>query len=194
VNTSKSDHREPKSEVFELHSPESIGSSAASDVEFGSGGGGGGGSGLRTDLICTIFESLNEPESPPNFGSYFSNSQQGRSGKEADLEYLSLALQHAKAELSCFFLDSVKDWKQVGWRWKIGPPYIVDASRDADADCLDSKKHYTVSIRSAQYFFGGLHISNLAELKGHLVVWRENLFFTFEVRLSCGCKPNALLR
>jgi hypothetical protein len=41
---------------------------------------------------------------------------------------------------------------------------------------------------------GGADVLDITELKGHLIIWRENLFITYVKRLASGCKANAFIR
>jgi hypothetical protein len=54
---------------------------------------------------------------------------------------------------------------------------------------------YDVIISSTQRFANGKwHDCSALDLKGHLCIWRDNLFMVYKSRLDCGCKMNSLVR
>ncbi len=57
---------------------------------------------------------------------------------------------------------------------------------------------YDVIISSTQHFANGKwHDSSALDLKGHLCIWRDNLFMVYKSQLDCGCElqsMNALRR
>ena len=53
---------------------------------------------------------------------------------------------------------------------------------------------YEIFIKNAVDLRRKEAIESIADLSGHLVIYRENLFVTGKVVLSCGCQPDFMFR
>jgi hypothetical protein len=175
------------------------------------GGGGGGGGGGATTAAAGRDENLDENnntrpmklEAPvfvqgPNFRRLFRKKKVDPS--VVNKEYLELCLQLVRAEYYQFFKQAVAQAPSPGWRNRACHIFKVKAGRIADTnwsmkDAQLEPGMYDVGIeRAFDCRLGGAEVANIANLKGHLVIYRENLFIIYVMKLTCECKPRALFR
>ena len=142
---------------------------------------------------------LEKPEvvPAPDFGKIFFRKRVTPPSALAT-SYLDLCLQLVRAEYGLFFKKAVAEAPSPGWRNRTCHVHWVEAERISDGHRsmqgeVVQPGMYNVAVKRAwDCRRGGAEVPNIAELKGHLVIWRENLFITYVTKLSCGCKTAAL--
>ena len=139
----------------------------------------------------------------PNFRRLFRSMQTATPPTDQVHEtYLSLCVQQVRAEYWAFFQYAVASAPMRGWRRQNCHAFRVEACRIGHAVQVDDvdgapkaavAKEYDVTIKRLwDLRRGHAEVSNLCDLLGHLCIWRENLFYTYGVKLSCGCNSTGL--
>jgi hypothetical protein len=107
-------------------------------------------------------------------------------------EHIAAAAQHVKCELWQFFLNVVDT--TPGWRRSKCHPYLAVAERASDVPDEHDSKSYDVKVSVLKDLRKGSMNVDLSAMKGNLVIWRDNLFYTYAVGLTCGCSASAFTR
>ena len=119
---------------------------------------------------------------PPNFLDFFKCPPSRRHPDK----YLALCSQHTKAEYSRFFITKVQEAPSSGWRDRACDVIHVEGE--------DRSSEFEGFVIKKARKYHGEELDTLAELKGHLVIYRESLFVCGVSCMSCHCKPQALFR
>jgi len=96
------------------------------------------------------------------------------------------------------FSQAVQNAPEPGWRRRDLKTYRVDAinvpEKDAPYEGDVSNDGACVPITMTEAFEYVTKIPcDLRDLKGHMCIWRENLYIMYAFGLSCGCKAKAIM-
>jgi septum formation inhibitor MinC len=127
-------------------------------------------------------------DAPPNYRKVFGGHWQRRC---TEAEYQEACIQHIRAEYWAFFDNITHDAPNPGWRKNCGQVYFVPHGQGTETPKKNpqSPKAKRVKIKSAYNYHTDCDIEvDLAEeLRGHLCIYREHLYFADNCALSCGC-------
>mmetsp|Transcript_1310 Transcript_1310/g.1692 ORF Transcript_1310/g.1692 Transcript_1310/m.1692 type:complete len:822 (-) Transcript_1310:299-2764(-) len=100
-------------------------------------------------------------------------------------EYKEVCMQHLRAEYWAFFNEITKKAPNPGWRKSCGKVFKVHGINAPDDAMNDTKRMKIIS--ATDRYNSEKEIELAEELRGHLCIFREKLYFADKCELSCGC-------
>jgi len=92
------------------------------------------------------------------------------------------------------FAEATKESPKPGWRARECHPYkitTIHTPKILEMRDFDGNEAKDISINGAEDLRSGLPV-DLVNIKGRLFIWRDNLFLSHTLRMSCGCKSDGL--